>query len=122
MKIPIKQSIKEEMLPYFDSENKCILWLEEWGIIIGFIYGEIEKSSEYIKDYEKTGHIEGLYVEEAYRWCWWWSLLIETLLVWFKDNHISLIRLGVLSNNTEAMALYEKLGFSHFYSKMMKII
>ena len=122
IRIPGKESISTEMWAYYNDATKKIFGLEEHGEIIGFIYGNIEKSSDYIEEYDKTGHIGWIYIEEAFRGKWWWKMLIDSMLNWFQSEDIHLIQLGVLTTNLEALEVYKKYGFQSYYTKMKVIM
>lgn len=120
--IPSKESISTEMWAYYNYATKKIFGLEEWNEIVGFIYGTIEKSAEYIEEYNKTGFIEWIYIEEDFRGKWWWKLLIDSMFDWFQSEDIHLIQLGVLTTNTEALEVYKKYWFQSYYTKMKVIM
>ncbi len=122
IRIPSIEIISKEMWAYYNDHNKKIFGLEEWSEIIGFIYGNIEESAEYIEEYKKTGFIEWIYIEEDFRGKWWWKLLIDSMLKWFQDENIHLVQLWVLTSNLEALEIYKKYWFQSYYTKMKTVI
>lgn len=119
IKIPLREDITREVENFY-WENKKIIVLEENWKIEWFAYWCIEKSSNYIKDYEKTWYIDAIHVNEKHRGKWYWEKLMEEIINWMEVEWINFLQLWVLANNEWAIKLYEKFWFKTFYCRMKK--
>jgi diamine N-acetyltransferase len=61
---------------------------------------------------ERTGEIESIFVEEAYRSQGIGSAFIDRVLAWFKENGSTRNRVSVGDGNEGAFLFYRKFGFS----------
>lgn len=96
---------------------------EEDGRVIGYIEAEIAESCEKeLYEITKTGHINSIFVFGSYRGKGVGTRLISEAIDWMKSRGLQICTLGVVSGNDEAMASYQKLGFSVERIKMWKEI
>lgn len=119
IEIPSREEITREVNNFY-NENKRVIVLEIDWKIEWFAYWCIEKSSNYIKDYEKTWYIDAIHVNEKYRGNWYWEKLIKEIISWLESQWIDFLQLWVLASNQWAIKLYEKYWFKTFYYRMKR--
>ena len=107
------------------SHNSDYIVIEDDDKIIGYLL--IEKRESPYKTYESFKEDEIAYIYEVvilpeYRLKGYGKYLIEEAQKWAKERNLKSIELNVLSNNYNAMAFYEKVGFENYQIKMRKNI
>lgn len=96
---------------------------EEDGKVVGYIEAEIvEPYEKDLYKITKSGHINSIFVFENYRSKGIGSNLMNEAIKWMKSEGVQICTLGVVHGNDEAMASYQKLGFSTERTKMWKQI
>ena len=85
--------------------------LGEW--IVGMI--SLKKISE-----EKRGHLFHLYVNKQNRNQGFEQKLIRKIEEKMKEHNLNILTLNVVPKNSEALALYEKMGFTKIDSNKKK--
>jgi ribosomal protein S18 acetylase RimI-like enzyme len=97
---------------------------EEEGILIGFIYGEVDKQDkELAKSVVKSGTIFELFVLPSHRKHQVAQTLMNNMEGYLMKNGCLLIRLkDVHFKNTPAQSLYSKLGYEPRTQEFAKII
>jgi ribosomal protein S18 acetylase RimI-like enzyme len=60
---------------------------------------------------EKTGEIESIFVDDAYRSCGIGSTLVTRALVWLDENGSTRNRVSVSEGNESVWDFYKKFGF-----------
>lgn len=112
--IDLKSEIKDfnRGFPKLFKKNKYFL-AEEDERILGFIGGEIKIGSGFFNN-KKIGTIHALFVVEEYRNRGIGAELIKTFVLWLKTKKAEIAELAVSSRNTNALKLYENLGFNDF--------
>lgn len=108
-----------------NSLNSDYIVIEDDDKIIGYLL--IEKRESPYKTYESFKEDEFAYIYEVvilpeYRLKGYGKYLIEEAQKWAKERNLKSIELNVLSNNYNAMAFYEKVGFENYQIKMRKNI
>lgn len=104
-------TLEDERL-YLDNhcrqENSVILLAWAEGRVAGLIAlrGETHPQEAHV------GTI-GISVDSDYRGCGIGTLLIERLLLWAAAHGLHRIEIDAFANNTDAIRLYERLGFQH---------
>ena len=93
-----------------EQEDRKAFVAEENGEIVGYVYG-------YVFDIPKmcrrpVAVLDALYVEEAFRNRGIARLLLREFLRFAEAQHAGVIELKVLSENAQAVRLYESMGFS----------
>lgn len=94
------------------DKNSDILIYEHNGMVIGFILlqAKIRPDFEFIIP-GKYCYIMDVVVTEKFRGNGYGTALLNSARDWATEQNCKFINLDVLSNNTKAIKLYEKLGF-----------
>ncbi len=105
------------------SPDSDYIVIEDDDKIIGYIL--IEKRESPYKIYDSFKEDEFAYVYEVvilpeYRLKGYGKYLIDEANTWAKERGLKSIELNVLSNNYNAIAFYEKVGFENYQIKMRK--
>lgn len=94
------------------SEDSDILVYENDGIVVGFILLQAKVRPDF--DFMIPGkycYIMDVIVTETHRNKGFGTALMNSAKDWAKEQDCNFVNLDVLSNNTSAITLYEKLGF-----------
>ena len=94
------------------SEDSDILVYENDGTVVGFILLQAKERPDF--DFMLPGeycYIMDVIVTEAHRNKGFGTALMNSAKDWAKEQNCSFINLDVLTTNTNAISLYEKLGF-----------
>ena len=94
------------------NEDSDILVYENDGTVVGFILLQAKERPDF--DFMLPGkycYIMDVIVTEAHRNKGFGTALMNSAKDWAKEKNCSFINLDVLTTNTNAISLYEKLGF-----------
>ena len=105
----------------YNDKNKAIFISIEEQKIVGYIYVKISNSGDETTQ-NKEGLIDGLYIEKEYRNRGIATALVEEAKVWAKEQNIKFLYLEVINQNTDAINLYMKQGFSEFSKRLVSEI
>ncbi|MEA4919526.1 MAG: GNAT family N-acetyltransferase [Clostridiaceae bacterium] len=94
------------------SNDADILAAEENGCLIGFVHVEMGQTPPYETFVpHKFASVIDLYVEPSSRGIGAGSMLLSSAAKWAKTRGADYIELNVLTENENALRLYEKLGY-----------
>ena len=111
-----RQTIKE--FNGIIANSKSILFVaEERGNMVGIIIGNLLKNS-----YQKSAYLDEVFIRSSERGKGYGKRLMFHFIKWAKSKKVDKIRLGVRVKNTNAIKLYEKLGFKTEGLEMEKAI
>lgn len=94
------------------NDDSDILVYENYGTVVGFILLQAKERPAF--DFMIPGkycYIMDIIVTKNHRGKGFGTALMNSAKDWAKEQYCSFINLDVLSNNTSAITLYEKLGF-----------
>jgi len=94
------------------NDDSDILVYEDNGNVVGFILLQAKERPDF--DFMRPGkycYIMDIIVTEAHRNKGFGTALMNSANDWAKEHNCSFINLDVLTTNTNAILLYEKLGF-----------
>ncbi len=94
------------------NDDSDILVYENDGTVVGFILLQAKERPDF--DFRLPGkycYIMDVIVTEAHRNNGFGTALMNSAKDWAKEQNCSFINLDVLTTNTNAISLYEKLGF-----------
>ncbi len=94
------------------NDDSDIIVYENGGSVVGFILLQAKQRPDF--QFIVSGKhcfIMDLIVTENYRGKGFGSALMNSAKDWAKEHDCNIVTLDVLSNNLQAIALYEKLGF-----------
>ncbi|MBE6750888.1 MAG: GNAT family N-acetyltransferase [Ruminococcaceae bacterium] len=94
------------------NDDSDILVYENDGTVVGFILLQAKERPDF--DFMLPGkycYIMDVIVTEAHRNKGFGTALMNSAKDWAKEQNCSFINLDVLTTNTNAISLYEKLGF-----------
>ncbi len=94
------------------NDDSDIIVYENDGTVVGFILLQAKERPDF--DFMLPGkfcYIMDVIVTEAHRNKGFGTALMNSVKDWAKEQNCSFINLDVLTTNTNAIALYEKLGF-----------
>lgn len=113
-----------EMLNVAVNEEGLTIYVAKTpeGKIIGFISGSIKKSFSKNAFFKLIGYIEATYIDEQYRREGILKSLEEKLVEDFKNEGTEYIELNILSENTEAKASWQSMGYTTYREDMRKVI
>jgi ribosomal protein S18 acetylase RimI-like enzyme len=100
------------------SRSVLVLIAEHDGVPIGLGLGERMRFTGDWARYKYKGHIYLLYVEPEFRNMGVGKLIMKSLLEWFRKLNLKVVRINVLHNNPEAIALYKIMGFDEHLMEM----
>ncbi len=95
---------KDILLDYVEDENH--------HLIIAYCFSTIDK------DVEKTGEIDSLYVDKAYRNSGVGKILMDKAIAWLISKGTETQRLVVGTGNEDILSFYEQF---HFYPRSIKL-
>lgn len=93
-----------------DSENACLLVLEDNQQLIACGYVDIRESKVSLC-HDAHGYLGFMYVEPEYRGQGLNKQLMQKLVDWAQAKGVTHFYLDVYAENTSAIKAYEKLGF-----------
>lgn len=113
---------KEDCKKYLDqliddtAKKKGAFYIaESQGEIVGFIQGIIDDNEDtlYSLSHKSGAHgwIGEVYVDSSYRGQGIARLLIDKIILYFKEMNCSGVRLSIMANNENAHNVYSKIGF-----------
>ena len=102
----------------YDNTDNCLLIATNEDSITGYIFVKrIESETSDI-----VVLIDGLYVEKEYRNQGIASSLIDSALTWCKENSINAVKIKVMTNNENALKLYQKYCFNEFSKELINYL
>ena len=110
--IKIGDQSKEFIEKIISNDDSDILVYENDNEIVGFILLQAKQRPDF--DFVKPGrfsYIMDLIITEKHRNKGYGTSLMNSAIDWGKEQGCNIVSLDVLSNNTKAISLYEKLGF-----------
>lgn len=110
-----------DLLELIRSSEAEVVVAEINDQIVGSGYAKILKAKPYQK-HENFAYLGFMYVEPNYRGNGINKMILESLINWAKERHISEIRLEVYDENTIAKKAYVKAGFKSNLLEMRKEI
>jgi len=113
----------QKLLEIVSRNNGVIYVAEHEGRVIGCIAGIVyESSQEQLLGYipSKTGRVEELFVESAYRGQGVGTMLTEKMERYFTQNGCDVARVEVFEPNIEAHHFYQELGYHNDTIDMIK--
>ncbi|HEY7617586.1 MAG TPA: GNAT family N-acetyltransferase [Terriglobales bacterium] len=100
--------------------TRCLVFLAEAdGRPIGFCVASIQTSPP-IRRLRRYGSIDLLYVQESWRARGISSLMMKTILAWFRRRQVKHLSLQVIRDNRLARSIYAKWGFYDFFVEMRR--
>lgn len=109
-------TVKEYFENIYSNENNCLfIAKEDDNTTIGYAFCKVINEGPYINH---IALIDGLYVNEEYRHQGIATKLIEQCKIWAIEAGASIIELNVMSENINAINLYENIGFKELEKKM----
>ena len=99
------------------SKNGLVLLSEVDEKPVGFSISIIKKNSPFFQ-LEKLGLIAAVFVREEFRGLGISSKLKDESFIWLRKKGIEKVFLNVLPNNSQAIKVYKKWGFSTSLSEM----
>ena len=87
-------------------------WTRTWGLMIdGAMWGHCDlRGGQLLSELHRA--TVGIGIQNAKRGAGHGRALMESVIEWGRDSGMAWLDLGVFSNNTRAIALYRKLGFT----------
>lgn len=102
----------------YDNTDNCLLIATNEDSVTGYIFVKrIESETSDI-----VVLIDGLYVEKEYRNQGIASSLIDSALAWCKENSINAVKIKVMTNNENALKLYQKYGFNELSKELINYL
>jgi len=101
--------VTDNYLDRIGMEGHKLLLIEDEGEIVAFVYGFLYEIPGMLA--KPIAILDALYVEEAYRRKGCAAQLISAFKVFAAESGACRVELKVLSNNENALRLYEKLSF-----------
>ena len=101
--------IKDNYCHRIGLEGHKLILIEEDGEIAGYLYGFIYHIPDIYKS--PIAIIDALFIDKPYRRRGYASMLIDAFRAFAAENGACQIELKVLSGNTHAVGLYNKLSF-----------
>jgi len=111
----------QRMLTWIASRNALVLIAEVDSVPCGF---SVQWMGTQTLPYrpKRFGYVGIMFVQRSYRGRGVSSMMIKEAQSWFATRKVEHIMLTVLTDNKDALAIYEKWGFVDFVSKMWKPI
>jgi len=100
-----------------EDENQVLVY--EINRVVGFLMF-VKQARSMLRLKRSRAMITDLYVEEEYRGQGIASKLLERCLQYLKSMGVEEVRVNVLVNNTPAISLYRKLGFTDHMTIMSR--
>ncbi len=100
------QKIKEEFERLISNKKRILVIAEENSKLLGFLIASLISNT-----YEKVAYLDDIFVLPNYRKNRIGTELIEYFKTWSKAHKTKTLRLAVLTNNTNAINFYKKIGF-----------
>lgn len=101
----VKQKVENALV----GINSKVLVAEMNGEIIGFIYGEVSRRTDYLP--RSVGAISTIYVAKKLRRKGIGVRLVEELREFFNSKRVEHVTLRYIIGNSEAEGFWKKLGF-----------
>ena len=114
---PFEPNFIDEMFVYYDldelikSQNSVLLVAELNKQLLGSGYARIEPSKSCLI-HQQHAYLGFIYVDPSARGQSISSVLIDKLMQWSKSQGVTELSLKVYADNTAAIRVYEKIGFS----------
>lgn len=103
------------------EENTKVLVVLDKGKMVGYSVAQIRKTQPPWQR-EREGYIESMAVTAKYRRKGVGSLLLKTIMDWFKTEKLDMVELSVASKNKAGYPFWKKHGFRdylhHLYLKL----
>lgn len=98
------------LITLFDRPDARVLVAREDGAIVGYGVARITLLPPFFAD-RRRGFIQDVFTQRAYRRRGIARRLVVDLLAWLREAAVATVELTVATNNAEAIALWEQLGF-----------
>ena len=115
-------TVNEYFENLYANKNNCLLIAKDNNnLAIGYAFCKITTSDDgpYIN---YIALIDGLYVNEEYRHQRIATRLIEQCKIWAIEAGASIIEINVMTENINAINLYENIGFKELEKKMRLVL
>ena len=106
---------------YANKKNCLFIAKDNNNLVIGYAFCKMITSDDgpYINH---IALIDGLYVNEEYRQQGIATKLIEQCKIWAIETGASIIEINVMTENINAINLYENIGFKELEKKMRLVL
>lgn len=112
---------REFLRSVLTGKNANLFIAENEGTIIGFVYVFVRETLALpVFVQRRFGSIDNLFVQENWRGRGVARSLLQEVERWLKNQGISDVELNVYEFNQQAIALYDRLGFTTISRKMVK--
>lgn len=101
----------------YQKEDNILLVAKIEEDVIGYAYCIIEEESNELV-ISKTTLLDGIFIEEKYRKHGVATKLINECKNWSKKTGAKFFEIKIISENSNALKLYEEIGFKDFEHKM----
>ena len=101
----------------YKKEDNILLVAKIEEDVIGYAYCIIEEESNELV-MSKTALLDGIFIEEKYRKHGVATKLINECKNWSKKIGTKFFEIKIISENSNVLKLYEKIGFEDFEHKM----
>ncbi len=118
-KKPVIKHVKLALLKDICRRDSVFFVMEHEEKVVGYIFGEIRDDSHPLFQKPKTGELNDIAVLGDHQGKGVGRKLWDELSDWFRKKGCRFVTLSVNPNN-QAKRVYEKWGFSEFYSRMIK--
>ena len=95
------------------SNNACVLVAKDNHQIIWYLSWSLSESPTYRKT-KKQAELENMYILESYRGVWVWTQLMESFLIWAKDNWAEWVQVTASAGNIQWIEFYQKIWFKNY--------
>ncbi|MFC1800984.1 GNAT family N-acetyltransferase [Nanoarchaeota archaeon] len=101
------------------KKNYMFFVAEDKEKMVGFVAGSVKKNPGFFK-VKRYGFIREIYIRPSYRHKGFGQQLMGQMIRYFKSKKIKAVQLNVLSNNKQALKMYQSMGFKENRKKMVK--
>ncbi len=110
---------KQYLENFVENENSDIFVAQSDNQIIGFMLVRQQKTPPYSHLVPHNyAYLMDVFVLEEFQNRGLGTLFVDQLMKWAKERQLDFVELNVLSNNTSAIRLYERLGFTTDWQTM----
>ena len=111
-------TVNEYFEKIYKNKNNCLFIAKDnYNLAIGYAFCKIITSDDG-PHIDHIALIDGLYVNEEYRHQGIATKLIDECKKWAAEEGAKIIELNVMSENVNAINLYQKIGFKELEKKM----
>jgi ribosomal protein S18 acetylase RimI-like enzyme len=115
-----KQKSRSRYLKQLKDKNANFFIAKSDGDIVGYIYGFLKKYPTHLNESGNLGYLEAIYVDEKFRDKGIAKKLASMILTWFQGRGVKTVELGVYSENSISIQMWEKFGFKAHHSTLIK--